>query len=289
MIARKVERAVPPIGTFVDIDGDRVHYVDRGTGPAIVMIHGLAGVLQNFTHSLVDLLTERYRVVALDRPGSGYSPRKRSAPAHLLDQASFVARFIQTLGLDRPLVVGHSLGGAIALGVAIVRPDLPRALALIAPLTTPERHAPKAFRGLTIPSPFVRALVAGTIAVPMMMATAKRSVELIFAPEGVPGDFATAGGGLLGLRPSQFYNASTDMMAGRDDMPALVERYRDVRVPVSVLFGADDRILNSYAHGEALRERIRQARVRIVAGGHMLPVTQAPLVAEWIRSVDVTP
>lgn len=284
MISRRVERVLPPIGRLLDVDGERFHYVDRGSGPAIVMIHGLAGVLQNFTHSLVDRLTDRFRIIALDRPGAGYSVRKAGSSASLAAQAASIGRFIRALGIDRPLVAGHSLGGAIALALALEDPHLPKALALIAPATQPERRSPKPFRALMIRSPLLRAFVANTVAVPMTMLTGAAIARAVFAPENVPADFAVAGGGLLGLRPSQFFNASSDMIAARDDMDALARRYGEIEMPVHVLFGSEDPVLDYRKHGETLHSLLSNVDVSVVPGGHMLPVTQPDLVAAWLSS-----
>ena len=81
LFTSKIERAVPPLGTIIDLDGERMHYVDRGSGPPIVMIHGLAGNLRNYTYALVDRLTNDFRVIAVDRPGSGYSSAKPQNPS----------------------------------------------------------------------------------------------------------------------------------------------------------------------------------------------------------------
>jgi alpha-beta hydrolase superfamily lysophospholipase len=72
--AFQVGKALPPQGQFIDIEGTRIHYVDRGQGPAIVMIHGLGGQLRNFTHSLLDRLADEFRVVVIDRPGQAIRP-----------------------------------------------------------------------------------------------------------------------------------------------------------------------------------------------------------------------
>ncbi len=272
----------------VEIDGARLHYVDRGSGPPVVLVHGLAGVLQNFTHSLTGALEGSFRVIGLDRPGAGFSVRRRGASAHLPAQAGVIARFIERLGIERPIVVGHSLGGAIALALALDHPQLARALALIAPLTQPQREVPPAFAGLKIPSARERALVAWTIAVPLSLLGARAALKQIFAPEDVPKDFLTAGGAWTGLRPWQFYSASTDMMASLEDMPNLVARYHELEVPVHVLYGSDDRVLDAQLHGEGLRAQIPAADVEIVSGGHMLPVTQPSLVAKWIERIAAT-
>src|SRR5262245_48712944 len=112
--ARKVEAALPPCGRFAEIDGERIHYVDTGgAGPAVVMIHGLAGNLLHFDYALAGRLASEFRLILVDRPGSGYSTRAAGADAGLTAQAATIAKLIRALGLTRPLVVGHSLGGAV--------------------------------------------------------------------------------------------------------------------------------------------------------------------------------
>ena len=137
-IAREAERLVPPDGRHLQVDGARLHYVERGSGPAIVMIHGLGGQLRNFGYAMLEPLARDHRVILVDRPGSGYSTADDDSEPGIAAQAAIVARFIEALGIDRPLLVGHSLGGAVALSLALERPDLIRGLALIAPLTQPQ-------------------------------------------------------------------------------------------------------------------------------------------------------
>src|SRR5690606_7041590 len=72
-ITREAERLVPPSGKFITIDGHKVHYVEEGSGPPILFVHGLGGSLFNFSHPLFAELSADFRVMALDRPGSGYS------------------------------------------------------------------------------------------------------------------------------------------------------------------------------------------------------------------------
>src|SRR5215469_3242811 len=121
-VARRVECALPPQGRFIDIDGARIHYLDEGSGPAVLLIHGLGGQMRNFTHSLTGKLKNEFRVIVLDRPGSGYSTRPGNASAAIGTQAHTISRFIEALGLEKPLVVGHSLGGAISLALALNHP-----------------------------------------------------------------------------------------------------------------------------------------------------------------------
>jgi pimeloyl-ACP methyl ester carboxylesterase len=284
LYTKKIERAVPPLGKFIDLYGERIHYVDRGSGPPIVMIHGLAGNLRNYTYALVDRLTNDFRVIALDRPGSGYSPRSHKTPASLAAQSSTIALLIKTLGLVSPLVVGHSLGGAVSLALALDYPETVGALALIAPLTQVRPQVPKAFRGLDIHSPLVRAIVANTVATPIAIKTGKAVVTGIFKPEPVPEDFAVRGGGLLGMRSEGFYASSSDMIEVHRGMADLVSRYPQLELPISVLFGTEDAILNYKVFGEGFVAQVPQAKLTLIEGaGHMLPVTQPEKTADWIR------
>src|SRR5271154_7493982 len=85
--ARRVEAMLPPAGRFVDVAGARLHVVERGDGPPILLVHGLAGQMGDFTYGVVDLLATQYRVAAVDRPGSGYSVRAPGGSASLYAQA----------------------------------------------------------------------------------------------------------------------------------------------------------------------------------------------------------
>jgi pimeloyl-ACP methyl ester carboxylesterase len=284
--ARRVERALPPAGRFIEIGGARIHYVEQGEGPALLLIHGLGGHARTFTHSLVDRLARHHRVVVMERPGSGHSTRPRGASAGPLSQARTVADFIRALGLDRPLLVGHSLGGAVALATALEYPELVRGLALVAPLTHVEQVPPAVFAPYAIGSPVLRWLVAWTVATPGTILRRRAALDALFGPDAVPRDYALAGGGLLGLRPRGFVSASADMVAVNDDMPGLTERYAALRVPVGVLYGSGDRILDPCVHGEGMRSRVAGLRLEMIEGGHMIPLTAPDRVAAFIRAVD---
>lgn len=283
--ARKVEAEVPPDGQFLEVDGNRIHYVDKGSGPPLLLIHGLAGQIRNFSR-LVDDLARDHRVVLIDRPGSGYSTRAPGASARLSAQAETVAHFIRALGLERPVLVGHSLGGALALAVALNHPEAVGGLALICPLTQPQEisDVPPVFRALVIRSSAARRAVAWTIATPLGIARSEAAMREVFAPEPVPEDFGTAGGGLLSLRPAAFYANSSDLVALEDELPAMAPRYGGLSVPVSILYARADNLLDPAVHGERTAGEIPGAEIEIVDGGHMLPFTQPESTARWIRA-----
>lgn len=285
LAARRIERAVPPQGRFLDLDGQRLHYVDAGDGPPLVLIHGLAGQLGNFTHSLVDRLTGDFRVIAFDRPGSGYSTRAADSPAGLAAQAATIARAMRALGATPAVIVGHSLGGAVALAIALDSPDAARALVLLSPLTHPVATPPLLFRSLAIRSPWLRRCFAWTLATPFGLLGCDWGARQVFAPERPAADFSTAGGGLLSLRPRNIVASSTDMMALNDDLPDMVRRYPTLCVPVGILYGRGDPILDWRAQGEAMKAEVPGLELDVVDGGHMLPVTAPDTGAAFIRRI----
>lgn len=290
-VVRRIEAALPPQGRFVEVPGARLHIVDQGPAqagggqPTLLLIHGLAGNLGHYTYGMVERLAVHHRVVAVDRPGSGWSARGSNAPANLYAQADTMAALLDALGLQRVVVVGHSLGGALALALAQRHPARVAALALLAPLTRTPGGVPRAFAGIDIQARWLQRLVAWTLAVPFAMVRRERLLGVVFGPEAVPADYATRGCGLLGLRPNHFVAACTDLAAVAQDMDAINQRYAAMALPVRVLYGRGDRILNPAEQGQGLVEALPGAELELVDGGHMLPLTQPEGTAAFVRRV----
>lgn len=283
--ARKIEKQVPRDGALIDVDGEILHVVDRGSGPPIVMIHGLGGQMRNFGKPMIEALERDHRLILVDRPGSGYSPRASGTSAKLKAQAATVAGLIRKMDLGRPLIVGHSLGGALALSLALDHPDVVGGLALIVPLTQPQdiSSVPPVFKPLVIRSPAVRKAVALTLATPMGMLKAEAALKDIFAPEPVPEDFGVEGGGLLAMRPDNFYATSSDLVELEGELEPMAERYGTIAVPVSILYARSDNLLDPKVHGEKTVSAIPGATLELAEGGHMLPFTQPALAADFVR------
>lgn len=284
---RRAERLVPPAGRFMDLPQVRLHYVERGQGPGLLLVHGLGGQLCHFTYGLVDPLSRDFRVVAVDRPGAGYSERAPGALASLAEQADVLAALIGRLGLHRPLVVGHSMGGAVALALAQRHPEQVSGLALLAPLTHLVHSVPPGFRSLTIGQSWLRRAVANSLLAPLGAVGRTSALHAVFGPDAVPPDYATRGGFLLALRPHHFISACEDLAALPQGLPTLAQGYAAMRVPVSILFGRGDRILDPQAQGASLAAELPDAQLTIVEGGHMLPVAAPERCERFIRATAV--
>lgn len=154
---------------------------------------------------------------------------------------------------------------------------------MIAPLTPIEDTAPAPFRVLAIRSRLLRWLAAWTLATPLAILRGGDVLAVVFGPDTPPQDFATRGGGLLGLRPGSFYS---DMVAVNDDLPGMVLRYPSLCMRVSILFGTDDGILDFRRHGTALQDKLAAVELKLLPGrGQMLPVTAPDETADWIKAM----
>lgn len=285
-ISRDAEHAVPPRGCFVTVEGCDIHYVERGEGRPILFIHGLGGTLHHMRRPLMEEFGDGYRLIALDRPGSGYSTRPNRFDGRLSEQARLIAGFIDALALERPLLVGHSLGGAVALATALRYPERIAGLVLLSPLTQHEDKVAPEFRRLAIPSPLLRRIVSETLAVPTSVKMAAQTLDFVFGPQKPPHDYAVAGGALASLRPSHFYATSTDLVALRHDMPDLAARYGEIGVPAGILFGSADRVLDHKRHGTGMEGRIPGLDVEIMEGvGHMPQYADTGRVVAFIRRI----
>jgi pimeloyl-ACP methyl ester carboxylesterase len=285
-IAAKAQRLVPPVGKFIEIDGSRIHYVDVGEGRPIVFVHGLGAQLHHFRHTLFAHFGPGYRLIALDRPGSGYSRRTNGATGRLPEQAETVRRFIETLGLEKPLVVGHSLGGAIALTLAVEHPEAISGIALLAPLTHMEANAREKVGALYIPSPLWRRIMAHTVAIPTSLRYARPTMDFIFAPQASPADYMVDGGGWLGLKPAHFYAAASDVVAIECDLSRIEQRYGEIAMPAGILFGTADRVIDIRIHGEPMQGKIERLDFEPVDGvGHMPQFAEPERVVAFIERI----
>jgi pimeloyl-ACP methyl ester carboxylesterase len=283
-VKRRAEALVPPPGKFVEIDGNRIHYVERGEGRPILFIHGLGGSQFHLTWPLFSRLQGGFRLIAIDRPGSGYSTRRRGGPVTPVEQAAFVAKLIDHFGLEKPLVVGHSLGGAIALALALDFPDKVSGLALIAPLTRHEEEIPEGFAALHIRSPLIRRIVAWTVSTPNAIRYGPQTLDFVFGPQQPPDNYAVAGGALSGLRPSHFYATSTDFVAVAEAMKAQETRYGELKLPVGVFFGTADRVVDFERNGAWLKGRIGALDLEVLEGvGHMPHYSEGERAEAFIR------
>ncbi|MEM9795763.1 MAG: alpha/beta hydrolase [Pseudomonadota bacterium] len=289
------EAAYPPEGDILDVGGVSVHAVVRGTGPDLVLLHGASGNVRDFTFSLVDRLASDYRVIAFDRPGLGYTGRTDPAYARPFasraetprEQADLLRQAARQLGADRPIVLGHSFGGAVALAWAAYAPDTLSALVCVAAAAMEWEGGLGPLYALTSSAP------GGALLIPALTAFVPESyldqiTTRIFAPDPVPEGYREHIGAPLTLRRDSLRANARQVNGLKPHIVAQQALYPRINVPVEWVHGTADTTVPLHVHGEPFSEIVPQTNLTRLSGvGHM-PQHAAPeeVVAAIHRARD---
>jgi pimeloyl-ACP methyl ester carboxylesterase len=282
--AREAERRYPPIGRFLTIDGVRLHYIERGQGEPLVLIHGNGTLIQDFLVSgIVDELAKRHRVIIFDRPGYGYSDRPRglwTPRAH----ATLFQKALQQLGVSQAVVLGHSWGTLVAIALALQAPGLVRSLVLASGYYYPTLRAdvilssPPAIPVIGDVLRYTVSPVVGRVLLPGM-------IKGMFAPASVPERFDREFPKDLMLRPLQLRASAEDAAMMTPVTVELQEHYRELKLPVIIVTGGDDQIADVGRQSERLHRELPHSEFIVVPGmGHMIHHLAPEQV---VRAVDL--
>jgi pimeloyl-ACP methyl ester carboxylesterase len=265
-----------PPGDFVTAAGIPVHYVRRGVGPPVVYIHGAKGSVYDLMLSIGDHLAERYTAVAFDRPGSGFSGRSPRDGGSPQAQAAVLRAAAAGLGLERPLLVGHSFGAAVALAWALDAPGEVAAVVTLGGYVLP----------LGGPPPWVVALMRSrtTLRTVGLLGRSRLGRPLVdsalrraFFPGRPPADYVRIAPALA-LDEARLINDGDDRKSAEAGLRALQTRYARLDVPVVVVVGAQDRMVPP-STSEKLHALVPRAEiVRLPASGHMPQFTEPDAV-----------
>lgn len=281
--AREAERNNPPVGRFIEVDGVRLHYVDRGEGPAVVLLHGNTVLLQDFIGSgLLDRLAERYRVIAFDRPGFGYSERPRDRLWTAKAQAVLIQRALACMDVEQPVVLGHSWGTLVAMGMALNYPDRVRGLLLISGYYYPTARLDVA---LTAPAaiPLLGDALRYTVSPLAGRLLLKRTVQAMFAPAPVPYDFFDVMPREMIVRPLQIRAEAEDAALMIPAAAQFRAHYSELEMPVTIFAGAGDKIVDPESHSARLHAELRRSALVIVPdAGHMVHYAVADRIVDAI-------
>jgi len=286
--ARNAEQAHPPIGQFIEVDGVRLHYIEEGEGPTVVLLHGNLVTLQDYVAcGLFARLAKRNRVIAFDRPGFGFSERPRDRMWTPQAQAALFQRALRRMGQTQAVIVGQSLGCQVALAMALDPGIDIRGLTLIS--------------GYFYPSARYDVLLTAPVAIPVigdvMRYTVspiggrlifKQNVRAMFAPCPVPEAFERLVPREMVLRPSQIRAISEDAAFMVPAANQLSERYREIGIPVSIFAGEDDVIVDTQSHSVRLSRDIAQSVLSVLPDrGHMVHYEDEGRIGDAIEAMSI--
>jgi pimeloyl-ACP methyl ester carboxylesterase len=287
--ARRAERRHPPQGRFVTAGGIGLHYLEAGPpgGTPVVLLHGNAVRAEDWAASGVfDLLARTHRVIAFDRPGYGHSERPRDRLWTAEAQAGVFAEAFHRLGIERPVVVGHSWGALVAVALG-----LDHGAAVSGLVLTSGYHFPTLRADVAIFSPpaipVLGDVVRYTVGPPIGGLIAPRMIHDMFAPMPVPPAFAEAVPLPMMLRPWQIRASAEDAATMTPRAMTVAARYPELsRLPVAILAGAEDRIVDVGRHSVRLHEAVPGSELRVIPGlGHMVHYGAPGAVAEAVEAV----
>ncbi|MCC6000152.1 MAG: alpha/beta hydrolase [Pararhodobacter sp.] len=266
------EASHPPLGRLVPVDGRHVHLLEAGqpagTAPDLVLIHGANGNLRDFTFDLVGRLADDYRIVAIDRPGLGWSDSWGEADSDPQFQARVLRRALAPLGLERPVLVAHSYGAAVALGWALEAEAETGALVLLGGATHPwpgDLGLWYRLNGSALGA-LGRQLLAGFVP----ESAAEGVFENLFAPADVPDGYIAHFGPGLSMRRASQANNTRQVNALLDHVTRMQPGYADLSLPIELVHGDADVTVGLSIHGERLAREVASARLQVIEnGGHM--------------------
>ena len=284
-LAKKAEYDNPPAGRFLDVSGVRLHYVERGAGDPVVLLHGNGSMIQDFESSgLIDLAAKDHRVIVFDRPGFGHSGRPRNVVWTPDAQAELIERALVQLGVSHAIVLGHSWGASVAVALALKYPGLVRGLVLASgyyyPTVRPDVVA------MAAPAlPLIGDILSHTLSPLVSRAIWPLMMAKIFGPRRVPIKFK-AFPREMALRPSQIRASAAESALMIPDAFRLRNKYANLKMPVVIISGEQDKLVDIDTQSARLHSDVSQSKFhRIPRNGHMIQQTATDQVMSAIREV----
>lgn len=285
---RRVEAHWPPQGRFIDTDGVRLHLCEAGPedAPRVLLIHGASANLRELWQPLAPTLAQDFRVIAYDRPGMGYSTRARRNGHALSAHAQLARHVLEASGEGPAIVVGHSLGAAVALRLALDHPSFVAGLVLIAPASHPFPGNPAWWARLAA-TPLLGDIFCGLIVPWLGPVMGQAGVANNFAPAHPPADYFEDGGVGLIFRPRAFRASALDVVAANAEFAAQAPRYPELYAHAVVITAEKDRVVSPKRHARTLAADLPAGELVIAPDtGHMPHRLRPDLVFAAIRRVN---
>lgn len=266
--------------TVGELDGLDLHYTTAGRGPATLLLHGLGGFAESWRHTM-DALAPHGTVIALDLPGFGQSakPRRRYGLGFFTD---VVRHALRALDIDRVRLVGHSLGGAVAVAYALTSPGQVDRLALVGavvpgfPLRPSVVYRVMVMRGL--------GEVIARLITPRICTTALE--RCFFEPDPVEVAFLVSHEYRVRTAPEGRAAYLATLRGVRRDLADGAPVYRAAmaqsRCPVLVIHGRQDRVV-PFGHAQSVVRGVPRAEGRwLDRCGHFPQIEHAAAVNDWL-------
>jgi pimeloyl-ACP methyl ester carboxylesterase len=292
LITRSIEGRYPPNGRFIEVEGGRLHIVEmmpQGRAPeaTVLLLHGASGSSGDPLLALGERLARRFRVIAVDRPGSGWSDRVAGeSAASPAAQARIIRDLLARLGVAQAIIVGHSWSGALATNLALDHAEIVSGLVLLSPVTHPWPGGDISWYYGPAVAPYIGRFLTSTVTTPAGLLRMRPTLATVFAPQAPPPDYAERARIPLALRPGTFRANAEDVSALYDFVKGQAGRYGTIRAPTVIISGNADAIVWTDLHSRSLEREIPGAKLVVLPGiGHMPHHAAPDLVLREIEAL----
>ena len=270
------------------VDGMTLNYVSAGSGRPVVLIHGNPGSYHDFTLAVFERLAQSYYVVAFDRPGHGDSERHDSVQTTVEVQARIIRKALRKLAIERPVLVGHSWGGSLVLAAAVAYGKELSGIVLLAPAAYPSVRVE--WWSLLPRVPLIGEFIVNRLTPFLGRAFVRKSLKQAYDPQELQHDYVEQSAEMW-MRPDRIRACACDERTLAASLKVLSQHYWEIDVPVVIVTGSADRLLDPNEHAYPLQKAINNSRLVVLPDtGHQLPQTQpdaviAAIDGAWTKSV----
>ncbi len=291
-LSYQAEKRYPAKGALIQVGSSRIHVIDSQAfvedpntigsqlNP-IVLIHGASTSALDFHSNLYQRLSKTHRVIAVDRPGHGYSDRGSDKNMHdPAIQARIIMDTLQALNMTRPIIIGHSWGGAVAMASLVTQHESvqPVGAVVIAGATHTYKRNDSLPTSLSL-NPIIGPLFRYQFLAPLGRLQIKSAVESVFTPEPMPDNYVDKTGVVLSLRPETFASNALDRANLSVHLASQSKQYPQIDVPVLSIASSDDNVVFPSTHHEKLIMDLRNVTAKLLQGAGHAP--------HWTRTDEV--
>ena len=284
-----LQRTYPQRGVWIDVAGARLNVVDLGprdgSTPPIVLVHGASSNLEAMRQPLGDLLSRRYRVILIDRPGHGFSTRAKQSDSTPAIQARMIEQALRKLTVGRVILVVHSWSGALGARMALDHAERLAGLIMLAPVSHPWRGG-VGWYTKAVTTPLIGPLLAYTVTLPLGLFLIGPAARSVFLPQAMPNGFLKDSATPLMLRPREFLANARDLVTLKGAVVEQLPRYHTISVPTTVISGDADKTVSTDIHSRAFAAAVPHAKLIVLEGvGHMVQQVVPDVVTAEIGSM----
>ena len=280
---KKIEDKYPPSGYFKNIDDLKIHYTDIGSGQPVVLLHSQPANERQF-ELLKNTLKKSYRVISIDRPGMGYSEGpKINSSERIFVQAKIISKLLKEITDEKPVIVGHSYGGALALSLALNDEENLKKLILVNTASHPWKSDNIWLPFKIITDPIIGKMFLNTYAMIYGKSVIERSADDNFPNNNPTPGFIDKVGAELTLRPKTLESYALDAINLRSSLMKQHENYKNLKLPVTIIAGIGDRVTPNEIHSFQLHKVIKHSKlIKVEDVEHSIPELNPKVILEEI-------